>query len=127
MFTTASPKMICEGTRRVSIKLKRVSFYTQSSGSILNSEYQSFVAVKARVGHSMFISSSLINLVNCNQRVTQNGFLTWTQWKRLLDKGSVSPMKMRQMNLEFTDSNAQNDHCNEGSNAEDFTEGTLNG
>lgn len=36
-------------------------------------------------------------------------------------------MKMRQMNLEFTDSNAENDHRNEGSNSEDFTEGTLNG
>lgn len=53
MFTTASPKMICEGTRRVSIKLKRVSFYTLSNGSIQNSEYQGFVAVKDRVCHSM--------------------------------------------------------------------------
>lgn len=36
-------------------------------------------------------------------------------------------MKMKQMNLEFTDSNAENDHRNESSNPEDFTEGTLNG
>ena len=42
-----------------------------------------------------------------------------------LDEGSVSPMQMRQTNLEFTDSTTENEHRNEGSNPEDSTEGTL--